>query len=520
MKSEKLRYLKRIVSRLTANEKDLIHRYLGCFDTRGGSHRPKTLSLFELLVKHDDLKTILKKMPKALDTDSENAMRMIAHRLKEKIGECLLLDINVNREGAYEDVFKVKVDIAKKKQVSEIYRSRGLDHEKEQLYSKIIISARKYELFPELIETLLLKQEHVGLRFGRKQFDALEDELTMADQSNRAVINAKKAYYRTVQQFAFEGLNRNTPNAYIAQLKAEIDRLKHDFEHTSAGMVGYYLYLLQTEFFQVQRDFAKASEYCLRIVDVVRNNPAVYHKRRLGISYLNLSQNEIFNHYFDYSLGFAKEARKYFEPGTSNYNLGLELEFYAHFYDGNPELAELALEELVYESDSEQSEYRLAWRHYLMACSQFVQKRYKLVNDHLNETKALNKDKIGWNLGVRTLTIITAIEQENFDYADTLIISMQQFVKQALKGTALRSRDEVVLKLLIELRKHSYDFKAAVSKKTDLLAALASDNPEYSWQTQSPELIIFHKWFESKLAQEEYVPDYSKENVFSEAVTQ
>jgi hypothetical protein len=303
----------------------------------------------------------------------------------------------------------------------------------------------------------------------------------------------------------------------VAQLEAEIATLRNDFEQTSAGMVGYYLYLLQTEFFQVQREYAKASEYCLRIVEVVRNNPAVYHKRRLGISYLNLSQNEIFNHYFDYSLGFAKEARKYFEPGTVNHNLGLELEFYAHFYDGNVDLAQLALEDLVYDPEAEQSEFRLAWRHYLMACTQFVQKHYKVANDHLNETKALNKDKVGWNLGVRTLTIMTAIEQEHFDYADTLIVSMQQFVKQALKGTALRQRDETILELLLELRKHSYDFEAAISKKQNLLPALCSDNLELSWQTQSPELIIFHKWFESKLNEQEFVPDYSKEHVYTEA---
>ncbi len=515
MTNDKLRYLKRLVDKLSANEKAVLQDYLSSFDTRGKNYQPKTLSLLHLLMENEDLKAILQKMPKALDTKSESAMRMVAHRLKEKIGESLLLDINVNRDGSYEDIFKAKVDVCKKKQVSEIYRSRGLDAEKEQLYGKIISVSKKYELYPELIEALLLKQEHISLTKGRKQFEAIEEDLAEAEKCRVAAINAKKAYYRTIQQYAFEGHNRNTPSEeYLSELEQEITRLKNDFQSTGSANVGYYLYMLQIEYYQVQKNHKKASEFCLHTVEIVRNTPAIYHKRRLGLSYLNLCQNEIFNHYFDYARGFVVEAKKCFIQGSANYNLALELEFYAYFYDEKLDLAEQALEHLIYDPELEQSEFRLAWRHYLLACVNFAQNQYKVATDHLNETKALNKDRVGWNLGVRTLAIMTAIEQEHFDHADSMIISMQQFIKQALKGEALRKRDEHILNLLIELRKNSYDFEAAVAKKTNLLPALKSENPDFCWYVQSPELIVFHTWFESKLLNQEYTPSYSKHKTF------
>lgn len=512
MKSEKIRNLKRIIDALTPNEQGVIQDYLGCFDTRGDGYTPKTLLLYELFLAHDDIGDIIRRIPRVLKTDSESAMRMVAHRLKEKIGECLLLDVNINREGSYEDVTKARFDIAKKKMVSEIFRSRGLDKEKEQIYAKLIPVARKYELFSELVELLILKQEHVGLKHGPKQFNALEADIEFAEECRRAAINAKKAYYKAIQKYSFEGGKLNNLD-YSKVLREEISQLKKDFEHTSSAIVGFYLYQLQIEYHQLIQDFSKASEYCLHVVEVVRNNAAIYHKRRLGIAYLNLSQNEIFNHYFDYALGFAKDAKKHFEAGTGNFNLAIELEFYAHFYDGNLTEAEKCLESLILSPEAEQSEFRLAWRNYLMACVHFVNKRHKMVIEHLNETKALNKDKVGWNLGVRALSIMNSVELEHFDNADSMIISMQQFMKQGLKGVALRERDETILQVLLELRRYSYDFQKVVDKKPELLEALNSDSDSLSWQVQSPELIIFHKWFESKLQHQDYVPDYRKESV-------
>jgi len=300
-------------------------------------------------------------------------------------------------------------------------------------------------------------------------------------------------------------------------LEEEVEQLKHDFEDTASAIVGFYYYLIQIEYFQVQHRYDKASEYCLHLVDIVRNNPSVYRKRRLGIAYLNLSQNEIFNYYFDYSIGFAREAQKCFSHYTINHNLAIELEFYAHFYAGNMEEAERTANRLVYDEETEQSEFRFAWRNYLLACVHFVQGSYSKLHLALNETRKINKDKVGWNLGVRTLSILVAIEQEAFDSADSQILSMQQFMKQALKGQTLRERDHIILKLLLALRREGYQFSPVAAQCADLLTAISTEDSESdaSWQVQSPELIVFHKWFESQLNSTSYTPNYSREYVHS-----
>ena len=517
MKEDKLRYIQRMARRLSPHEVETLRRFLTAFETRGESHIPKTLTLLNLLLSHDDVNEIMPRLKKALDASSDDAVRMIAHRLKEKIGESLILDINANRGDGYDDIIKAEIEVTKKKQVAAIYRTRGLESEVEHLYARIITLGKKYELYNDLIEVLLAKQGLLGMKHGPKKFFEMEQEIEYYECCRTAATNAKKAYYRTIRSYAFKGLNRNDPSEdYLTSLDSEITVLKKDFEETSSAIVGFYYYLLQIEFFQIRKRYDKASEYCLHLVDIVRNNASVYMKRRLGIAYLNLSQNEIFNYYFDYSIGFAKEAQKCFNPHATNHNLAIELEFYANYYAGRMDEAEQSISRLVEDTESEQSEFRRSWRQYLMACVQFVRQDYRAVNLALNETKKINKDKIGWNLGVRVLSIVTAIEQENHDFADSQILSMQQFMRQSLKGTPLRARDEAVLKILLALRRESYNFVEVGEKNQETLEQLSRDeDADYSWEVQSPELIVFHKWFESKSHDTVYEPLYTREYVHS-----
>lgn len=518
MKSDKIRYLKRIVDHLNPNELEVLREYLSCFDTRGGSYVPKTLLLLEHLIENDELDVIIRKLPKVLETKSEAAIRMVAHRLKEKIGESILLDINVGRDDAYDDTRRHKIEVSKKILLSEVYRSRGLLHEVDQLYSRGITIAKKFELYDQLIEILNYRQGLTGLQHGREKFDAFEEEIQFYEACRSAAQYARKVYYKIILSYGFKGLNRRkTDHEFVDFLTEELETLQEKFDHTSSATVGHYMYMMRIELAQNKNDFTTASEWCLRHVELMKNNPSIYQRNRMGAAYQNLSQNEIYNYYFDYALGFAKESQKFYSSGSPNYALGVELEFYANFYAGNIADAESCLERITKSGDIEQWEFRKAWRQYLLACTNFVQGQYKSATNLLNETKALNKDKSGWNLGVRLLSIMNAIEQDQLDYADNLIVSMQQFMKQALKGTAIRKRDEVILKLLLELRRQGYDFENALAKQPELMTQLQSDDEELSWLINSPELIAFHQWFESKLKQTEFKPVYSKESLFAEA---
>lgn len=85
------------------------------FDTRSGGYKPKTLVILDLLIKNNDLSKINKYLKKKFGAKSEDALRMMMYRLKEKkYGESLVLDVNIMREGAYSELSQARANVAKK----------------------------------------------------------------------------------------------------------------------------------------------------------------------------------------------------------------------------------------------------------------------------------------------------------------------------------------------------------------------------------------------------------------------
>jgi hypothetical protein len=516
MREETLQHLKHIVDALNKNEKTVLVEYLKAFDTRSGGYKPKTLVMLDLLLKNDDLSKVNKYLKKKFGAKSEDAIRMMAYRLKEKIGESLLLDMNIMREGAYDELSQARANIAKKKIIALIYISRGIAQETIDLYDKIIEMAKKFEFYSDLIDTLMLKQQFVGIRQGKKAYDKLNDEIRFYESSRNAAINATNIFYQVTMNFGFKGLNRNIPDpAYVTFLEDKLTILKKDFEETSSALVGYYYYTISIEYNQVLRFGKKASEYCNYLVDIVKNNPSIYLKRRLGAAYLNYSQNELFNYEFKAAHDNALEGKKCFNEGTFNYNMSLELEFYANFYSGKINDAANVMESLIKKGRSDVSEFEMAKRNYLLACTYFAQKQFIKANRTLQFTSSAEKDKEGWNIGIRVFNIMNSIENGFADQADLLVMNLRQFIKEALKLKFVPERDKIILDILIELRKHGYNFEKVFKTKQQQLEQLANAKGNYHWEIQSPELIVFHRWVAAKAREKFYEPVYKAEVVNS-----
>lgn len=513
MKEDKLKYLKQILDTLDSREKTVLHDYLTSFDSRGKGYKPKTLILYQLLLKYPDIEDVhrlfKKKMP------SEDAMRMTIFRLKEKIGESLLLDINIAHEDNYDEISRARVEVAKKKLVALIYTTRGLKTEVLDIYNKVVSICKKYELYSDLTEVLNLQQQALGLKHGRKEFEKLDAEIGFYENCRSALLNARKVYHSIILNYGFKGLSRgNTNKDYETELEQVTNKLYEDYQATSSGQVGYYYHLLMIEYNQVKRNIAKASEYCQLLVETVKENPSVYHRRRLGIAYLNYSQNELFNFDFVSAAEKAIAAKEFFVVNSPNHSLAMELEFYAYFYNSKIDDAESAINQLLSNEKLDKKDFFCAKLNYLLACVHFVKGQYNKVILALQEAHRMDKDREGWNVGIRLLTILYAIDNEQFDYADSLIINLRQFIKEALKEQTVRERDKTILDILLNLRKSAYDFKEAAKAKATELERLSEDSMDYGWEMQSPELILFQQWFENRLLGHKYQPVFEKEKVY------
>ena len=143
-------------------------------------------------------------------------------------------------------------------------------------------------------------------------------------------------------------------------------------------------------------------------------------------------------------------------------------------------------------------------RSFLLASILVLNKRNHEAHKVLQDTKEIEKDKEGWNLGLRILSIINQLETEKLDLVDLNIESLRKHIERTIKMKAVRKRDVIILKLLAKLSRQGFNFRQEWKKNQKYFDLLASNDPEYRWEMKSPEMIIFHRWFEAKVQGKEY----------------
>lgn len=498
---------------MDANERLVLRNYLTCFESRKKGHKPKTLILFDLLERYKDDARIIQLLKKKVPTD--DARRMLLARLQEKILASLTLDVNISRSENYDDVAQARASVAKGKIAAQLLIARGQREQGLLELQRFIEIAKRYELFHDLVEMLIISLEYSKTHKNRSPATELLNDITAFSYARDAQFSARNSFDDVVRQYGFRGLSRTSPEpARIAMVVNSIEQLQSSFEKTSASTIGYFYLLLKVEMHQLQGELKDANNQLFKLVQMVENNPAIKNRVRLATAYGNLAANQLWMHQFSSAEVYFKDALGFLRINSRNHALVTEYLFYAQFYSGNMTLAKATLVSLNDNNASNQSEFGSSMRNYLMACVEFCAGNHGNVRKFLTQSYAIGQDKEGWNIGSRLLGIINAIEQSDFDFADSLILNLKQFVREGLQGAVLRRRDEKILELLLLLRKYSYDFQKVYRQKGAIVSSLFSRAENLAWQVQTPELVCFHTWFVSKSQGKTYTPDYREEVIY------
>jgi hypothetical protein len=133
----------------------------------------------------------------------------------------------------------------------------------------------------------------------------------------------------------------------------------------------------------------------------------------------------------------------------------------------------------------------------------------------LLQKNEIEKDKEGWNVWIRIMRLLCSIEMLKLNMIDYDMESFRKYLERTAKQYEVRERDKLVLKVLLELDKNNYNFSITAIVVANELDKLKSTNKKYAWNPDSPELILFHDWFEAKLLKREYEPNFE---VYREAM--
>jgi len=491
--------VRKLLKKLNKEEVESLRVYLSAFQRSYGNYEPKSLQLLELLLEEEDVISDAEIKNRISPGASQNTFGKLLARLKEKIYECLSLDINIFRNGAYSKYYAAKLNLRKKLSQAEIFLVRGMGEEAIYLFDEISDKAKKYEIYDTLAEALFIRQTSVGARYGAKEYHQLRHEHAFYSRCQEALRKALHWYYHfsLPEDFHIQKESREE------QLKKAIAELATEAEYTKSGYVYYYLYLLKINYYEQTGDYYTVQKTCMELLGLAQKHKQLFVNKVLGTIYMNLAHNAVCLHTFSPALEYALEAKQYFKVNSFNYLYALEYEFYAHFYAGSINEAESILKDLIARTEKEETPFRHNKRLYLYACVLFSRQHYKEAHEFLQQCKEINQDKEGWNIGVRILLIMSHIARKLFDVAEAQIETLREHIRETNKHKQVRQRDITILKILVHLDKTAYDFRKTLNDKPYYFDLLASDEKEYKWQVPGAELVRFDNWFKTMANQKQ-----------------
>lgn len=494
MRKDHFLSLKALLKGMRTEEIKVARRFVVSFDSNVTARANKSLMVLNLLVDKPD--TTREKAKKKLGAgQNDSSFDRLLKRLKEKVLESLLLSVNIDRKDAYSDLFMHKYRVRKQLMELNILTGRGIVSEGDQIVSKIVSTCKKYELFDELVEVLQYESfRQVMKRKDPEETEQTERELNFYKGSRDAVVKALRWYYRYFGEVERTGLNRKN----MALLMEAINDLTSEYKATKSFNVLYFALLLVSEYYNIIGGYKRSIAVGLRMAEIIQNNPAIYLDRRVGSAYMVVVEQEIGIFDFEQAIEHAQLSKQYFKSVNYNYTLSMEWELKALYYCGKATESFMVVNELLRLTNANHFPFHFSRRNYFNACILFVLRDFKKCNFVLHDTRELDKDREGWNIGIRVLSILSHIEQEQYDNADAQIESLRKHISRVKKEHDVRPRDIIIHRVLQQLEKNSYDFGATITKSAADLKQLATAEKGYSWEVNIPEMVVFHHWVQDK----------------------
>lgn len=449
------------------------------------------LIIIEALVQAPDasaehIKTLLP------EKTTNSAFYKSLSRLKEKIFESLILDINLKRSNELSVPFAQRAAVRKRIMQSFVLFSKGLELDGRKLLEQLMDQAKKYELYDELHEVLHWLRNESGLRYGKKKFDKYTEDMAYYKMCRDAVYEARNLYY---DYYIFSDRTSEVQEK-IEKVKVVLAQLEYLKDQTNSNQVGYYYYLILSELYTLERNSAHADELAEALFLLLKKAPILKVDVKIGIAHSDVADMMLSCGLFDRAIFHSKRALSKFEKNTYNYFVAQEIRFRALFWQGAYQKAERVLRV----EECSQSDFPLVHARYFFyrACLYFEKGLYQKSNQILQDIKLLDKDKYGWNVAMRILVIMNHIESQNFDLADSKISSFRKYIDRLKRNGRILPRYLVISKLLLSLRNQGFNFSKSMKESNSLLEKLKLEEDGYRRAEKSPELIAFHNWFKEK----------------------
>lgn len=424
---------------------------------------------------------------------------MLKSRLKDKILDFLTTDISRDKKDQLDEVDLAYISIKKMSaQYQQLYYAKNRSEITSRLLDSIIFLAKKFEYYSALAEHLKIKKNSIIYKSNIEEFEQKNSEIKKYLLYNSILLNAEHDYYSLMKIYDYEGTsNKEEAIAFLEKAKS---RVQKGYEITKSPIVNYYLKMLEMDYYQLKGNYAAAKSICMELLNIVRDNRSVRRRQRIGVVYDNLSRCQYYLGQFEHAIESAQQAQQHFNHNSENYCIALEQEFYALFaMERYSEAEKVANKMLSSATRKELGEFRYAKYNFLLANTLFKLRRFNQALELLNARMEISKDKAGWEIGLRTLKIMTLVEMLKLDEAANMVRALKLFIIRTDKKTPVSPRDKKILNLLLVAERKGFMFSILNGTAEKYLSLLYSETEEYRWEPFTHEVIPFHLWFVGKV---------------------
>lgn len=488
--------IRKVIASLKTQEKETLRQYLSSFHTKYGEYTPKTLQAFDLINDNTDSITD-EELYIALCGDApKDTYLKLMFRLKEKVFESLILDINLKRKGIYSDPWVKQQQIRKNLIIADLLTTRGLTEEALTLVNKSIKEGLKYELYTEMTQFLSYK---FNILLRSKQFEQAEKvEKEYLKYSAYAEIQSKANYYFYTVTFGMD--KKPDPEKLVTTLQEKIADLE-SYKDIQKVVIAYlYLVLMKIQLEEIRGNYMTIIELANESLALLARTPTIAKKARYANTYLQLYSASMHLSNYNEAFGYLAMAKNYINQNSKNLLETLEYSMYAMFYaerfedcmDINKECYKLA-KRLTGPDDPVFSKLDLE-----KAYIQFAMGNYQDCLLTLIQTRDTRKTSPSVNYCNRLLQIMAKIETKDYDSAENLIENFRKYLELLQKQKKTTRREHLIFRSLLNLYRNEFHFDPPDERQKKMLEQLSSTDLPVQWKYFTAELHPYHVWYLSK----------------------
>lgn len=494
MNSKDIKVLLEVIPILNKNEVSILKRFVKSNYRENLSHR------FLLLINKLSSPS---KLPSRKDL-SKSFTRSDFRRLRELTEQSIINHVQENREEALYPVFQQKFNVRLLLIIIEVIKTRPAIETTNIILDRCEKICRKFQLYDQLIEVLYIKSEIVYSGSNSYKMETIKNDIERFENCRNKVNKSKIIYRDYFSQIVTKGFNR--VNTRI--LKEAIIELISNFKETGSHVILLNIYLLQMELALLEREFNRGKEVGLNAIKFLKSSEIVKTKTRIGYFYFNIADNQLCSLDFIDSIFYAEKSKGYFREESLNRLVASNYKIAACLYQMENESCQEELDSVFNLQILSSYPFYQSKFQYYQAILFFIQGQFDLCWKILSQHLELEKDKEGWRVWLSIMRIICQIERNEQIEVDLQIQSFRKYIQRWEQRAEIRERDKLVFRVLESLNRNYLNFEKVAVEEKELLTVLAYPKGDLRWEPNSPELVLFHDWFQSKLQKRAYHPNF------------